>query len=371
MKIVTVIGARPQFIKAAIVSRSIDAFNKKQGASVFIEEIIIHTGQHYDYSLSDIFFKELKMPVAKYSLGIKAKLHGAMTGRMMEAVEEVFINESPDVVCVYGDTNSTLAGALAAVKLNIPIAHVEAGLRSYNTLMPEEINRVLTDRISKWLFCPTERAVKNLKNELCAGNSNELFTPYIVNAGDVMYDAVMFNRAIVKPSPAIAGILKVMNGNFYVATVHRAENADNYDRLYNITAALDEISEDIQVVMPLHPRTKKNMERFNLSLKKTKIIEPVGYFDMLALLESCKGVLTDSGGVQKEAFFFKKPCITLRDETEWTELVEYGFNFLSCADRKRIIESVTLMEKSKFDWSVSLYGDGNAGEKIVNTLAQS
>lgn len=284
--------------------------------------------------MSDVFFEEMKIPRPEYNLGIGGLSHGIMTGRMIEKIEEIYLKEKPDIVLVYGDTNSTLAGSLAAVKLNIPVAHVEAGLRSFNNLMPEEINRILTDRISKWLFCPTENAVKNLKKEGVAYWSGA----NVYNVGDVMYDAALYYKSIAVPTDFIKVLLKEYKNGFYLATIHRAENTDNLKRLNNIIKALEFITHKTPVVLPLHPRTKEVLHKLGLEVNKVKIIDPIGYFDMITLLSGCKGVFTDSGGLQKEAFYFKKPCITLRNETEWTELVDRGFNVLAGANYEKIIE---------------------------------
>ncbi|WP_297890101.1 UDP-N-acetylglucosamine 2-epimerase (non-hydrolyzing) [Sulfurihydrogenibium sp.] len=357
MKILTVLGARPQFIKAAVVSREI----KKHPD---IKEIIIHTGQHYDINMSDIFFEQMQIPKPDYYLGINGKSHGAMTGQMMEKIEEVAIKENPDWILVYGDTNSTLAGALVASKLHIKLAHVEAGLRSFNMKMPEEINRILTDRVSNLLFCPTDTAVENLKKE---GFDN---FPYakIVKVGDVMYDAYLYYRQFAKKPENVK-----VEKDFALCTIHRAENTDNTDRLKNILEALKEIAEDLQVILPLHPRTKKIIESKNINVDNIAIIEPVGYFEMLWLLENCRFVLTDSGGLQKEAFFAKKPCITLREETEWVELVNVGVNKLVGADKEKIVSIAKGIDEyfNDFNSVVSdLYGDGKSGEKIVECLVR-
>lgn len=302
MKIATIIGARPQFVKAAAVSRVI-----KNTESV--EEIIIHTGQHYDVNMSDVFFEEMDIPKPDYNLNINGMGHGAMTGQMLEKIEEVLLSEKPDWVLVYGDTNSTLAGALAAKKLHIKVAHVEAGLRSFNMNMPEEINRILTDRISDVLFCPTSTAVDNLKKE-----GYENIDTKIINVGDVMLDVALFYKErATKPKDSLPE-------QFVLCTVHRAENTDDVDRLKSIFESLEIISKTTPVVLPLHPRTKSKLISidYDFDNSKIKFINPVGYFEMIWLLQNCSFVMTDSGGLQKEAFFFKKQCITLRDETEWS-----------------------------------------------------
>ncbi len=351
MQILTILGARPQFIKAGSVSREI-AKHKE------IQECIVHTGQHYDANMSDIFFEEMQIPKPNYLLGIGGKSHGAMTGQMIEKIEEVCLKEKPDWVMVYGDTNSTLAGAIVASKLHIKLAHIEAGLRSFNMNMPEEINRILTDRVSNMLFCPTDAAMQNLKNE---GYDN--FDSKIVKSGDVMQDGVMFYKDLaVKPSFDI-------KDNYILCTIHRAENTDDEVRLRSIFEALNEIAQNIQVILPLHPRTKKKIENLKLNIENLTIIDPVGYLEMVWLIDNCSLVVTDSGGLQKEAFFFGKSCITLRDETEWVELVVGGFNVLAGADKGRIIESYK--NHSTFNnqnSSLDLYGSGNASEKIIGML---
>ncbi len=353
MKVVTVLGARPQFIKAATVSR---AFTK-----IGVHETIIHTGQHFDKNMSDVFFKEMDIPQPAYHLEIHDLNHGAMTGRMLEKIEEVLMKEKSDLVLVYGDTNSTLAGALAASKLQIPIAHVEAGLRSFDRRMPEEINRILTDRISKILFCPTQTAVNNLEKE---GFKN--FDCQIEQPGDVMYDAVLFYRKKAKEISCILKKETIQQNGFVLATLHRAENTNDPERLKSICQALNEIHKTLPVVLPLHPRTKSYLNSLQIPLH-VKLIDPVGYFDMLMLLENCKLVLTDSGGLQKEAYFFGKFCITLRDQTEWVELVEVGANEIVGADTEKIQASF----KNNLTRVIStqpLYGNGNASEKIAMKL---
>jgi UDP-GlcNAc3NAcA epimerase len=349
MKILTILGARPQFIKAGAVSREIAKHNN-------IKEVIVHTGQHYDANMSDIFFEELHLPKPDYFLGIGGKSHGAMTGQMMEKIEEVALKEKADIIMVYGDTNSTLAGALVGAKLHIPIAHVEAGLRSFNMNMPEEINRILTDRVSKWLFCPTDSAVQNLKNE---GFDN--FDCKIIKSGDVMQDGAEYYRQFAK-KPNID-----IKDNFILTTIHRAENTDDEKRLKDIFEALNEIAKERQVILPLHPRTKNILKQIEINIENLTIIEPVGYLEMVWLLDNCDMVITDSGGLQKEAFFFKKPCITLRDETEWVELVENNFNVLAGADKNKIL-SIYKTHKFSYNFNIDLYGNGRASEKIIKEL---
>jgi len=351
MKILTILGARPQFIKAGTVSREIAKYSE-------IEETIVHTGQHYDANMSDIFFDEMKIPKPNYFLGIGGKTHGAMTGQMIEKIEEVALKEKPDWVMVYGDTNSTLAGAIVATKLHIKLAHIEAGLRSFNMQMPEEVNRILTDRVSNMLFCPTTTAIQNLKKE---GFDN--FDCKIINSGDVMYDGALFYKQFAtKPKIDI-------QKDYILCTIHRAENTDNEKRLRDIFEALNDISRNSQIILPLHPRTKKIIKDLDIQTDNLTIIEPIGYLEMVWLINNSKLVMTDSGGLQKEAYFFEKPCITLRDETEWVELVENRFNILVGANKDKIIKAYTNYSKFKIqNPNLNLYGDGDASKKIVEEL---
>ena len=362
MKITTIIGARPQFIKAAVVSRAIADSNKLVASNPsIVTEVIVHTGQHYDHNMSEVFFKELEIPEPHLNLEVGSGYHGQQTGQMLIKLEEVMLSEKPDWVLVYGDTNSTLAGALAAVKLHIPVAHVEAGLRSFNKSMPEEHNRVLTDHCSDLLFCPTSAAVKNLKIEGVANGVHRV--------GDVMFDSVLFNTELATKRSKILETLKLQNKAYALATVHRAENTDDSHRLQAIFEALEKISsEGLRVVLPLHPRTRKLYDALRFSGAKIKIIEPVSYLDMLQLEQQARLILTDSGGVQKEAYWMKVPCITLRDETEWIETVEAGWNILAGADRDKIVESAKTDRKPSKQYPA--YGDGKAGEKIVDILRQ-
>lgn len=346
MKVFTVVGARPQFIKAATVSRSLSA--------VGVTEKIIHTGQHFDEAMSDQFFTELEIPTPWKNLGISGGTHGAMTGKMLEAIEAVFIEEHPDWVIVYGDTNSTLAGALAAAKLHIPVAHVEAGLRSFNRYMPEEINRVLADHVSDRLYCPTTVGNQNLVNE---GISIEK----IRQVGDVMYDAALYY------GEKQSDILKRLGlHNYVLATIHRAENTDDPDRLRAIIEGLRRVG---NVVLPLHPRTRKVLEQNNLSTDGLKIIDPVGYLEMVALEKGATVIATDSGGVQKEALFYRVPCVTLRDETEWKESVALGWNRI--ASPKGGPEAIASAIEGAIGSSgedANPYGDGTAAAQIAKDL---
>lgn len=355
MKILTVIGARPQFIKAAAVSREIKSRNN-------IEEIIVHTGQHFDKSMSDIFFEEMDIPRPNYNLDVNGLTHGAMTGQMMEKLDPIITQEKPDVILVYGDTNSTLAGALCGAKLHIPVAHIEAGLRSFNNRMPEEINRIIVDRISSILFCPTDTAINNLKKE---GFDN--FETEILKSGDVMLDAALFYAKKSCEKSKIIKDLELNMDSFVLATIHRAENTDDLERLNSIVLAINKIAEQKRVVLPLHPRTKKIIED-NMIKIKADVIDPVGYFDMLELIKNSALIMTDSGGLQKEAYFFKKRCITLRDETEWVELVEAGVNSVVGSDFNKILETYKMVIDKAFNVEKDLYGEGNAAQKIVDVL---
>ncbi len=355
MKVITIIGARPQFIKAAAVSRVLRA-------EAGVEEKIIHTGQHYDANMSDVFFREMDIPMPDFHLDIHGVSHGAMTGRMLEQIEAILVVEKPDVVLVYGDTNSTLAGALAAKKLGICIVHVEAGLRSFNMSMPEEINRILTDRISDVLYCPTQTAVDNLLKEGFAH-----FDCDMVLCGDVMEDAAMYYADRASSVSTIIHDLNLQITPFVLCTLHRQENTDSTQRLEELITTLNEIQKEICVVLPIHPRTAKMISNSHLILS-AKVIPPVGYFDMLQLIRHSRLVLTDSGGLQKEAYFFDKYCITLREDTEWTELVSGGFNRLVGSDRTKILEAFYEFMEKPFSKGASLFGGGHAAEKIVQHL---
>jgi len=354
-KVISIVGARPQFIKAATLSR--------QFRLLGVQESIIHTGQHFEANMSDIFFREMEIPKPAYQLDIHTLSHGAMTGRMIEGIEKALQVEKPDGVVLYGDTNSTLAGALAASKLRIPIVHVEAGLRSFDMTMPEEVNRVLTDRISSILFCPTEAAVNNLKRE---GFDN--MPARVVNSGDVMYDAALYYEDKAQLKSDI--LRRIGTKKFVLATIHREENADSPEKLRSIIAGLNEIHKQIPVVVPLHPRTR-NILAQQYILPNFIIIDPVGYFDMIMLLKNAELVITDSGGVQKEAFFFGKQCITLREQTEWIELVEKGFNVLVGSDSRRLIFAFNSFSTQESDFSANLYGNGHAAKTIAEIIQKS
>jgi UDP-GlcNAc3NAcA epimerase len=365
MKLVTIIGARPQIIKAAAASRAIAEHNKKHTDRPIVE-IIIHTGQHYDENLSKVFFDELDITESDYNLGIGSGSHGEQTGKMLEKIESVLTREEPDFCLVYGDTNSTLAGALAAVKLHIPVAHVEAGLRSFNRRMPEEINRIVTDHISDLLFCPTEKSIDNL--------SKEGISTGVHQVGDVMFDCVRFyterSKAIERKT---LQRLDIRPRSYYLATVHRAENTDHKMRLTHIFEALDEIAtKDCPVVLPLHPRTVKYAQKHTLKLANgVRAVQPVSYLEMVVLENNARLILTDSGGVQKEAYWFGVPCITLRDETEWTETVESGWNILTGADKHRIIESVRDCHSRRNENPESIWGNGDAANQICTVLQKA
>jgi UDP-GlcNAc3NAcA epimerase len=360
LKILTVIGARPQFIKAAAVSR---ITQRTPG----VEEVFVHTGQHYDDNLSEIFFREMGIPKPRHHLGIGSGTHGAQTGRMLEAVEQVLLKESPDWLLVYGDTNSTLAGALAAAKLHVPVAHVEAGLRSFNRQMPEEINRVVTDHVADLLFAPTRIATENLAHEGVAAEK-------IHWVGDVMYDAALHYGDLAKRTSTVLDTLNLTARGYVLATIHRAENTDSTELLTNIFYALAKLAESSKVVMPLHPRTRAALHTANIAPPVNRnfiMTNPVGYLDMVMLEQNAAMVVTDSGGVQKEAYFYKVPCATLRDETEWVELVESGWNTLvSPAHKQRLFERLLeLSQKSSHPpEATDLYGSGAAAEQIVNIL---
>ncbi|SMQ69069.1 UDP-GlcNAc3NAcA epimerase [Altererythrobacter xiamenensis] len=353
MKVATIVGARPQFIKAAAVSR---AFLDQSD----IEELVVHTGQHFDAGMSDIFFRELGIPKPAAYLDINGGSHGDMTGRMLIALEEYFYKTAPDCVLVYGDTNSTLAGALAAAKMHIPIAHVEAGLRSFNMRMPEEVNRLLTDQISSILFCPTQQALLNLEKEGFTADGRAK----VVYSGDVMLDAIQtFSSLALKPSVELPQ-------DFLLATVHRAENTDDLVKLRNLVEGLNLIhSELAPVVLPLHPRTRNAIKDANLSLE-VETIDPVGYLEMIWLLQNSGAVLTDSGGLQKEAYFCGKPCITVRDETEWVELVQVRANRLCPVEAETMLSYCTDVFGQKVNPRLDMFGDGRCSAKVVHAISQ-
>ena len=355
-KIVTVLGARPQFVKAAVLSRII---NKHKA----IEEVIVHTGQHFDANMSEVFFEEMMIPKPKYNLDINSMSHGAMTGKMIEEIEKVLEIEKPDALVIYGDTNSTIAGALAAKKMHIKVIHIEAGLRSFNMKMPEEINRILTDRISDLLSCPTETAIDNLKKE---GFDN---LPVLIEKhGDIMKDAVEYYSQFSAIKSTIIKDQKLEKNKFVLATIHRQENTDDITKLTAIFQALEKIHKTQTVILPIHPRTSAVLKKLEIH-PKIQFIDPVGYYDMLELLKNCSMVITDSGGLQKEAFFNKKQCIVVREETEWVELVAYGFAKVVGSNTKKILQTFDTYKEMKKDFSVELYGN-NVGEKIYKSIDQ-
>jgi len=366
MKFVTIVGARPQFIKAATVSRAIELHNKKPDAS-HIHEILVHTGQHYDHAMSQIFFEQLHIRTPDYHLGVGSGTHGKMTGIMLEKIEEVLLKEKPGCVLVYGDTNSTLAGALAGVKLHIPVAHVEAGLRSFNRKMPEEINRVLTDHVSDLLFCPTEGAMVNLKKEGITKGAHQV--------GDVMFDSFLFCRELASKSSRILSEVKLKAKSYCLATVHREENTTDLENLAGIFEAFERLaSQECPFVIPLHPRTAKALEEKGIGRtggSAIRFLEPLSYLDMIVLESNAKAILTDSGGVQKEAYFGGVPCVTLRNETEWGELVEHGFNRLGGHEPERIRKAFEEIVDKVIPSDQELYGGGRASEKTVSLLSQT
>ncbi len=357
-KILTVVGARPQFIKAGVVSRIIrDNFSDR------LNEVLVHTGQHYDENMSEIFFKQLDLPQPKVNLEIGSSGHGEQTGKMLSLLEKVFIQEKPDMVVVYGDTNSTLAGALAAVKIHLPVAHVEAGLRSWNRKMPEEINRVMVDHISSLLFCPSDVSINNLKQEgILEG---------VVKTGDVMHDSALYcaNKAEQKMDN-FDGLCKefgVSPGNYYLATVHRAENTDQIENLKEIVSSFERLPK--KVIWPVHPRTKKTIEENKIVCGNNIILTaPFSYLDMILFLKNAEMILTDSGGVQKEAMFFETPCVTLRSETEWTETLDSGWNILSGIDANQILATVETHSNTPKKNAEQIYGTGKSADKVITAI---
>lgn len=349
MKIITVLGARPQFIKAAPVSR---VLREKH------TELIVHTGQHYDSNMSDIFFEELNIPKPNYNLGVGSGNHGKQTGEMLQRIEEIVLKEEPDYMLVYGDTNSTLAGALVAAKLHIPVIHIEAGLRSFNKKMPEEINRIMTDHVSEYLFCPTNTAVQNLKNENITHN--------VLNIGDVMYDAVLYNRELAQEKSRVLSNNELEKKGYHLITIHRAENTDDLQNMQNILDSFSKI--DTMKVWPIHPRTKHMLASYGIDLNNIpnlKVIEPVGYLDMLTLEANARKIITDSGGVQKEAYFMKVPCVTVREQTEWVETLEEDANILAGTSVEKILKGINYDVTPSYK---NVFGDGNASKKIVDII---
>jgi UDP-GlcNAc3NAcA epimerase len=351
VKVVSIVGARPQFVKAAPISRAL--------RTAAHEEFLLHTGQHYDPNMSEVFFEQLEIPKPDANLCVGSGPHGAQTGAMLEGIEKILLAERPDQVLVYGDTNSTLAGALAAAKLHIPVAHVEAGLRSFNRLMPEELNRIIADHLSDILLCPSQTAVDNLKTEG--------LTRGVHLVGDVMYDAVLQFAQLARDRSTILNELKIVPGKYLLATAHRAENTDDPVRLGNILTAFSELDE--LIIFPIHPRTRKAItDSANVQLSgNVRLIAPVGYLDMLLLEQNARMILTDSGGIQKEAYWLGVPCITLRDETEWVETVVAGWNVLAGSDPARIVESVRRLRPATGS-NAPLYGNGHVASQCVSVL---
>lgn len=378
IKVLTIIGARPQIIKAAAISRAV-----RNSFSGQIREVIVHTGQHYDDNMSKVFFQELGIPVPDYNLAVGSTTHGRQTALMIEGIEKILLDEKPDYLLVYGDTNSTLAGAVAASKLQVPVVHVEAGLRSFNKSMPEEINRIVCDHVSTLLFTPTATGYQNLMNEGFAGNQPfpaDADHPAVYHCGDVMYDNTLHFADIAEERSAIIENLDIANKEYILATIHRAENTDDPRRLAEIFKALDHITRrhNITVVIPLHPRTsgllKKNLPvglyESIVSNQLLKIIPPVSFLDIIRLEKHCTMIITDSGGVQKEAYFFKKPCIIPRTETEWVEIIEAGAGIITNADSDRIDEAIAyFLSGPKVDYQ-PLFGDGRAAEFICSKMVE-
>jgi UDP-GlcNAc3NAcA epimerase len=379
IKIATIIGARPQIIKAAAISRCIRNFFKN-----IIQEIIIHTGQHYDENMSDVFFREMRIPSPDYNLNVGSLSHAHQTAKMIQGIEDILLKEKPDVIILYGDTNSTLAGAITAAKLRIPVAHIEAGLRSFNKSMPEEINRIVCDHISTFLFSPTLTGVLNLEKEGIRAKNKPSFTmdsPGVFHCGDVMYDNAVYFADKVEQVSSIFKDLNLEKNNYLLVTIHRDNNTDDPQRLNAIFRSISRICEGskLKVIIPLHPRTTKIMES---TLEKPlyysitnnpliKIISPVSFFDMIALEKNSCMILTDSGGVQKEAFFYEKPCIILRPETEWVEIVEAGAAIVCDADEEKIMNAFHHFKTKNLNKLPSIFGDGNAAYFICNTITNN
>lgn len=361
LKVATVVGARPQFIKAAAISRAIAQHNATCSERT-ITEVLIHTGQHYDYKMSAVFFHELGLPEPTHHLGVGSGPHGAQTGEMLKQLEAVLLRDKPDLVLVQGDTNSTLAGALAAAKLHVPVAHVEAGLRSFNQRMPEEVNRILTDHLATWLFCPSEQAVQNL--------AREGIREGVHLVGDVMYDVLLWHLPRAREHQSLLTERGLQPGSYALATIHRAENTDDPQRLRSIFTALERLAQDgLPVVIPLHPRTDKALASVGIVLERVHAMPPISYEEMLCLEANARVILTDSGGLQKEAYWLGVPCVTLREETEWVETVIVGWNVLVGCDLDRVIEAAHRARPNRS--GPSLYGDGHAAERIVCCLAET
>lgn len=376
-KVITIIGARPQIIKASAISRAIrEAFTGQ------LKEVIVHTGQHYDENMSKLFFEELDIPYPGYNLNVGSGSHGIQTGKMLEGLEQIFNTEQPDAVIVYGDTNSTIAGALAAAKLHIPVIHIEAGLRSFNKKMPEEINRIATDHMSTLLFTPTKTGLDNLKNEgfnINPGDSVTIDTPAVYHCGDIMYDNSLYFSAISNEKSTILSDLGIEKENFILCTIHRDANTDDKEKLGAVFEALLEIQElsGKKIVLPLHPRTKGKLKDIDADTyqkinenKSLIVTEPVGFLDVIALEKNASVIITDSGGLQKEAYFFKKPCIILRPQTEWVEIVENGNALLADADKKKIVAAFNQLTKKNDFTYPPFYGDGKAAQFICRKIVK-
>lgn len=371
ISILTIVGARPQFIKAAAISRAVrDHFAGK------VREYILHTGQHYDENMSEVFFKQMQIPQPDFRLSVGSGSHGLQTGEMMRQIEEILTSQKFDALLVYGDTNSTLAGALAASKIHIPVIHIEAGLRSYNKSMPEEINRICSDHVSTFLFPPTQVAVDNLEKEgfhFKADKPVSYNNPWVENVGDVMYDNSLYFAEIAQKESTITTQLGIDGKPFVLCTIHRDFNTDNMERLESIFSALNKISQEnaIPIILPCHPRTAKKLaELKNKPLDSVQIIAPVSFFDMIKLEKNASQIITDSGGVQKEAYFFKVPCIVMRPETEWVEIIETGNGLLADADTQRIVDGFNHFNGRITSTYPELYGDGKASEKIIDAVVK-
>lgn len=374
-KVLTIVGARPQIIKAAALSRVI-----QQHFSDTLHEIIVHTGQHYDEKMSQVFFDELHIPPPHINLNVGSASHGKQTAQMIEKIEQVLLQEKPKALVIYGDTNSTLAGAVAASKLLIPVFHIEAGLRSYNKTMPEEINRIVADHLSTLLFCPTQQAVKNLEKEgfQLHQPTTDVNHPKILLSGDVMYDNSLYFSEMAEQKSALLHTLNIKNTPFILCTIHRNNNTDMPERLNAIFSALNDLSKNIKLILPLHPRTKKMLStHLHTSLwqdiqhnKNFIITEPVSFLEMMLLEKHCSMIITDSGGVQKEAYFFKKSCIVLRPETEWVELLDTGTTLLADADYQKILSSYNTLKTVSVEKFIPFYGDGYAAKKITESMLQ-
>ena len=369
ISILTIVGARPQFIKAAAVSRAV-----REHFAGEVREYILHTGQHYDENMSEVFFKQMQIPRPDFRLNVGSGSHGLQTGEMMRQVEEILTAQKFDALLVYGDTNSTLAGALAAAKLHIPVIHIEAGLRSFNKSMPEEINRICSDHVSTFLFPPTQTAVDNLHREGFRFDTAKPVTydnPWVENVGDVMYDNSLYFAEIAESESTITQQLGVDGKPFVLCTIHRDFNTDNAERLEGIFVALNQITETsgIPVILPCHPRTAKKLgDLHNKPAVGIKVIEPVSFFDMIKLEKHAAQIITDSGGVQKEAYFFRTPCIVMRPETEWVEIIDTGNGVLADADPKRIVDGFTHFSGRTQKNYPELYGDGKAAERIIRVV---